>query len=156
MSHTSGRKSPTFGRTRATVGVPPAPAAAEPAGRLRRGWRRVLRRPASVVGGVIVLVFVVLAIGAPWIARTDPVKADWSQIRKAPSGAHPFGTDDLGRDNFARVVWGSRISMQAGSLSILLPNTGRRALLPAPRYEPRSPDRGSVAAASPRLSLPFP
>ncbi|PYN24171.1 MAG: diguanylate cyclase, partial [Candidatus Rokuibacteriota bacterium] len=120
MSPTSGRTSPTFGRTHATVGVLPARAAAEPAGRLRRGWRRVLRRPASVVGGVIVLVFVVLAIGAPWIARTDPVKADWSQIRKAPSGAHPFGTDDLGRDNFARVVWGSRISMQAGVFSILL------------------------------------
>ena len=120
MSPTSGRTSPTFGSTHATVGVLPARAAAEPAGRLRRGWRRVLRRPASVVGGVIVLVFVVLAIGAPWIARTDPVKADWSQIRKAPSGAHPFGTDDLGRDNFARVVWGSRISMQAGVFSILL------------------------------------
>src|SRR5207247_11255759 len=100
---------PTSGRPQATGWRLPGGAAAEPGGRRRRGWRRVLRRPASVVGGVIVLVFVVLAIGAPWIARTEPVKADWSQIRKAPSGAHPFGTDDLGRDNFARVVWGSRI-----------------------------------------------
>ena len=106
--------------TSAATGVLVAAAGAASAGRLRRGWRRVLRRPASVVGGVIVLLFVVLAIGAPWIARTDPVGTDWSQIRKAPSWTHPFGTDDLGRDNFARVVWGSRISMQAGVFSILL------------------------------------
>jgi len=93
---------------------------AEPAGRLRRGWRRMLRRPASVAGGVVVLVFVTLAVGAPWIAADDPLRTDWGQIRKAPTWAHPFGTDDLGRDNFSRVVWGSRISMQAGVFSILL------------------------------------
>jgi peptide/nickel transport system permease protein len=100
--------------------VLPAAAALEPAAGLRRGWRRVLRRPASVIGGVIVIVFVALALGAPWIVRTDPIATDWSQIRKAPSVAHPFGTDDLGRDMLARVVWGSRVSMQAGVFSILL------------------------------------
>ena len=89
-------------------------------GRLGRAWRRARRRPPAVAGGLVVLGFVVLALGAPWIARHDPVRTDWSQIRKAPSGAHPFGTDDLGRDIFARVVWGSRISMQAGVFSILL------------------------------------
>jgi peptide/nickel transport system permease protein len=96
-----------------------APAAAAP-GRLRRGWLRVLRRPVSVVGAAIVLLFVVMAIGAPWIATTDPRGTDWSKIRKAPTWANPFGTDDLGRDNLSRVVWGSRISMQAGVFSILL------------------------------------
>ena len=102
------------------AGALPARPAGESAGTLRRGWRRVLRRPASVVGGAIVLVFVALALGAPWIARTDPIATDWSQIRKAPSWSHPFGTDDLGRDTLARVVWGSRVSMQAGVFSILL------------------------------------
>jgi peptide/nickel transport system permease protein len=92
----------------------------EPATSLRRGWRRVLRRPASIAGAVIVLMFVVVAVGAPWIAGTDPIATNWSQIRKPPTPAHPFGTDDLGRDNFARVVWGSRVSMQAGVFSILL------------------------------------
>ncbi len=111
---------PPFGRTSAAVGVLPASAAAEPAGGLRRGWRRVLRRPASVVGGLVVLLFVATAAGAPWIARTDPLKTDWSQVRKAPTWAHPFGTDDLGRDTLARVVWGSRVSMLAGVFSILL------------------------------------
>jgi len=86
---------------------------AEPAGRLRRGWRRVLRRPASAVGGVIVLFFASMALGAPWIATTDPLRTDWAKVRKAPTWANPLGTDDLGRDNLSRVVWGSRISMQA-------------------------------------------
>lgn len=92
---------------------------------LRAGWtarvrRRAARRPASVVGATIVLVFVAVAVGAPWIAGSDPLRTDWSQIRKAPTWAHLFGTDDLGRDELARVVWGARISMQAGVFSILL------------------------------------
>jgi peptide/nickel transport system permease protein len=103
-----------------TLAVPPVDTPTEPAAALRRGWRRVLRRPASIAGAVVVLMFIVVALGAPWIARTDPIATDWSKIRKAPSWAHPFGTDDLGRDGFSRVVWGSRISMQAGVFSILL------------------------------------
>jgi len=90
------------------------------AGLAVRAWRVGRRRPAAVVGALIVLLFVVTAIGAPWIATADPLRTDWSQIRKAPSWTHPFGTDDLGRDGFARVVWGTRISMQAGVFSILL------------------------------------
>ncbi len=87
---------------------------------LRRGWRRALRRPPAVAGAVVVLVFSALAIGAPWIAIAEPLKTDWSLIRKPPTWAHPFGTDDLGRDSFSRVVWGTRISMQAGVFAILL------------------------------------
>src|SRR5262245_27736676 len=60
-----------------------------------------------------------MALGAPWIVSTDPADAAWQQARQAPSWAHPFGTDDLGRDGLARVVWGTRISMQAGVFSIL-------------------------------------
>jgi peptide/nickel transport system permease protein len=67
-----------------------------------------------------VLFFTMLAIGAPRIATFDPQRSDWSKIRKPPTATHPFGTDDLGRDNFSRVVWGTRISMQAGVFSILL------------------------------------
>jgi peptide/nickel transport system permease protein len=72
------------------------------------------------VGALVVLLFVVMAVGAPWLAPSDPVRTDWSKIRKAPSWAHPFGTDDLGRDGLSRVIWGARISMQAGVFSILL------------------------------------
>jgi peptide/nickel transport system permease protein len=68
----------------------------------------------------VVALFAVMAIGAPWIARSDPVAGDWKQVRKAPTWAHPFGTDDLGRDVLSRVIWGTRISMLAGVLSIAL------------------------------------
>ncbi len=85
-----------------------------------RLWRRLWRRPPAVVGALVVLFFVALAVGAPWIATSDPQRSDYGKIRKAPTTANPFGTDDLGRDNFSRVVWGTRISMQAGVFSILL------------------------------------
>ena len=104
----------------ATIPLPVAAATAPPAGRWRRAWLVGRRRPAAVVGATIVALFVVMALGAPWIAPSDPTRTDWSQIRKAPSLAHPFGTDDLGRDGLSRVVWGARISMQAGVFSILL------------------------------------
>lgn len=86
----------------------------------RRTWRRALRRPPAVVGAVIVVLFLLMALAAPWLATGDPIRTNWSQIRKAPSSAHPFGTDDLGRDVYSRVVWGARTSMQAGVFSILL------------------------------------
>ena len=89
-------------------------------GGLRRGWRRALRRPPAAAGAAVVLLFAAMAIGAPWVAITDPLKTDWSQIRKPPTWAHPFGTDDLGRDVLSRVVWGTRVSMQAGVVAILL------------------------------------
>lgn len=95
-------------------------AAPAPAGLLRRGWRVGRRRPAAMVGAVVVLVFAALAVAAPWVATGDPLRGDWKQVRKPPSWAHPFGTDDLGRDGLSRVVWGTRISMQAGVFSILL------------------------------------
>ena len=91
--------------------------AADRGGRL---WRRLWRRPPAVVGAAVVLFFVALAVGAPWIATSDPQRSDYGKIRKAPTAANPFGTDDLGRDNFSRVVWGTRISMQAGVFSIVL------------------------------------
>jgi peptide/nickel transport system permease protein len=106
--------------TTATAGALEPTRHAEPAGRLRRAWRVARRRPASAIGVVVVVLFVAMALGAPWIASVDPLQTDWKLVRKAPTLAHPFGTDDLGRDTFARVVWGSRISMQAGVFSILL------------------------------------
>jgi peptide/nickel transport system permease protein len=95
-------------------------AAAARAGLLQRAWRVGRRRPAALAGAAVVLLFALMALAAPLIATTDPTRTDWSKIRKAPSWAHPFGTDDLGRDGFSRVVWGARISMQAGVFSILL------------------------------------
>jgi len=103
----------------ATYSLALEPTAPSRPGLLRRTWQLGRRRPAALVGGIVVLLFTVMAMGAPWIVATDPSQADWKQVRKAPTWAHPFGTDDLGRDMLARVVWGTRISMQAGVFSIL-------------------------------------
>ena len=89
------------------------------AGSPAAGGARCAGRPRSS-GAVVVLLFALMALAAPWLATGDPMRTNWSQIRKAPTLAHPFGTDDLGRDVFSRVVWGARTSMQAGVLSILL------------------------------------
>jgi peptide/nickel transport system permease protein len=88
--------------------------------RLGTAWRRFARRPIAVFGAAVVLAFLLLALGAPWIAPYDPVATDWNAIRNAPSAAHRFGTDDLGRDIYSRVIWGTQISMQAGVASVLI------------------------------------
>ena len=93
-----------------------APAVLGEAGvtRLALAWRRAARRPPALAGAAVVHFYILLALGAPWIAPDDPLRTDWGQIRKGPSAAHLFGTDDLGRDTFARVVFGGRISMLVG------------------------------------------
>jgi peptide/nickel transport system permease protein len=61
---------------------------------------------------------VVLALLAPGIAPYDPLATSWSAVRKAPTGAHWFGTDEIGRDVLSRVVWGTRASLLAGIVSV--------------------------------------
>lgn len=73
-----------------------------------------------MAGLAVVLFFILLAVFAPWIAPHDPLAAGWSTIRKAPSAAHWFGTDDLGRDVLSRVVWGTRASLMAGVVSVAI------------------------------------
>ena len=111
--------SPEASGTAAAPGAIPIAAGPAPTW-LERGWRRALRRPPAIAGGVVVLLFVALALAAPLIAPDDPLRTDWSQIRKPPTWAHPFGTDDLGRDVLSRVIWGARVSMQAGVFAVLL------------------------------------
>jgi peptide/nickel transport system permease protein len=71
-----------------------------------------------MLGLALVVGFVVLALLAPWLAPHDPVATSWSAIRKAPSAAHWFGTDEIGRDVLSRVVWGTRASLAAGAVSV--------------------------------------
>ena len=71
-----------------------------------------------MIGAAVLVVFVVLALGAAWIAPQDPIATSWSAIRKAPSAEHWFGTDEIGRDVFARVIWGSQASLLAGVVSV--------------------------------------
>jgi peptide/nickel transport system permease protein len=84
----------------------------------RRALARLARRKAALAGLAIVVFFVILAIFAPWIAPYDPLATSWSAIRKAPSAAHWFGTDEIGRDVLSRVVYGARASLLAGLVSV--------------------------------------
>ena len=74
------------------------------------GRRNVL----ASVGMVLVAVFVVFALFAPWIAPQNPSNIDLPSRLQPPSGAHWFGTDELGRDILSRVIYGARISMLVG------------------------------------------
>jgi peptide/nickel transport system permease protein len=82
--------------------------------------RRVVREPGAVIGGAIVLIFVAVAALAPLIAPYDPLASDWGAVRLAPDMAHPFGTDDLGRDILSRIVFGARASLAAGFVSVAI------------------------------------
>src|SRR4030081_514882 len=83
----------------------------------RRALRRLFQRKGAVVGLVVIATFIVLAAFAPLIAPYDPIATSWSLVRKPPSALHWFGTDDLGRDVFARVIYGARASLMAGAIS---------------------------------------
>ena len=96
--------------------------AAKPAGRLDspagRALQNLLARPSAVIGLAIIALFVLLAIFAPFVAPYDPIATSWSAVRKAPSSAHWFGTDELGRDILSRIIFGTRASLLAGVISV--------------------------------------
>src|SRR5947199_3080307 len=73
------------------------------------------RNRLATTGMVLVAIFVIFALFAPWIAPQDPAHIDLPTRLSSPSTAHWFGTDELGRDILSRVIYGSRISMLVGS-----------------------------------------
>jgi len=85
---------------------------------VRLALRRLLRRRAAVVGLAVVMFFIALAVLAPLLAPYDPIATDWRAVRKPPSALHLFGTDELGRDVLARIIWGTRASLAAGLVSV--------------------------------------
>jgi peptide/nickel transport system permease protein len=73
-----------------------------------------------MVGLAFVAFFILIALLAPWIAPHDPLATSWSAVRKAPSAAYLFGTDEIGRDVLSRVIWGARASLLAGLVSVCI------------------------------------
>ena len=92
----------------------PAPGALGGTGRFLR------HNPLVLLGLAIFLLWVVISIGAPWIAPYDPLKQDIVARLQPPSADHWFGTDQLGRDVFSRVLYGGRLSLPAGILVIVI------------------------------------
>jgi peptide/nickel transport system permease protein len=94
-----------------------------PSGLWRDAWRRLRRNPGAIVGFFFVVAFVVAAVFAPWIAPRDPLEQDLSAlgiggIPPGPSAEHWFGVDTLGRDEFSRVIYGARLSLLVGVVSV--------------------------------------
>ena len=98
----------------------PAPADAQRVSPRAPPFRRLVRRRGAAVGLVAIAFFVGLALLAPLVAPYDPLATSWTAIRQAPSAAHWFGTDEIGRDVLSRVIWGARASLLAGVVSVLI------------------------------------
>ncbi|WP_087754658.1 ABC transporter permease [Paraburkholderia caledonica] len=86
--------------------------------RKRRGLTRFMRNRAAVFGAFLVALIVIMALFAPWLTHYDPVQASFMTVRQAPSAAHWFGTDELGRDVLSRLLYGARASLLAGVVSV--------------------------------------
>ncbi len=97
-----------------TLGQPPVPVT-----RPRRATRSVWRQSLGVIGIAVLAVWVLVAIFAPLLEPYDPLAQDFGLLT-APSRAHWFGTDELGRDVFSRVLAGSRISIPLALLLVVL------------------------------------
>jgi peptide/nickel transport system permease protein len=91
-----------------------------PSGLWREAWQRLRRNPGAIVGFALVLVFVIAAVFAPWMAPHDPrAQGLGGRLLSAPPSAdHPFGLDQLGRDQLSRVIYGARYSLLIGVVSV--------------------------------------
>jgi len=77
-------------------------------------WRALRRSPLTLAGLILVALFVLIALTAPWLALQDPLAQDLAHRLTGPSPSHPFGLDSLGRDVYSRVLYGARISVVTG------------------------------------------
>jgi len=85
-----------------------------------RVWRKLRASPSALVGAAMVGFFVLVALAAPVLPIPDPLATDWMAVRKAPSAVHLLGTDEIGRDVLARMIWGAQASLLAGVVSVLI------------------------------------
>ncbi|TLS36262.1 nickel transporter permease [Pseudalkalibacillus caeni] len=82
--------------------------------------RRMINSPLTILGLVLVLLIIITAIFAPVIATHNPTEVNLLSKLEGPSGEHFFGTDEVGRDIFSRIVYGTRISLKIGLLVVLI------------------------------------
>jgi ABC-type dipeptide/oligopeptide/nickel transport system permease subunit len=85
-----------------------------------RAWEKFRHNRSAMLGAGIVLFFVLVAIFAPLLTSHDPIRVSFATIRKAPSALDWFGTDELGRDIYSRMLYGARASLMAGMCSVLI------------------------------------
>ncbi len=91
---------------------------AESSATRRRIARLFIRNPTAVAGAAVLLIWILIAVTLPIWGHVDPIAQNLADRLAAPSSRHPFGTDALGRDVLARVLWGSRVSLPAAVVVI--------------------------------------
>lgn len=84
---------------------------------------RLLHDPSFVAGAIIAAVVLAVALAPGLFTGEDPLRVDGTQRLRGPGSAHPFGTDELGRDMFSRVLHGARLSVSSGLFAVLLATT---------------------------------
>jgi peptide/nickel transport system permease protein len=96
----------------------------EPVPRERSLWgdalRRLARNRGAAVGGLVFLLFVLLALAAPVLAPHDPVRLNVVESLEAPGARHWLGTDQFGRDVLSRIIYGSRVSVAMGIVAVAI------------------------------------
>jgi peptide/nickel transport system permease protein len=88
--------------------------------RLWFGWLRFVRNPLAVAGLAVVVGLLLVATFAPWLATHDPFAQDLAQRLKPPDARHWFGTDEVGRDVYSRILYGSRVTLEIVFLVVLI------------------------------------
>jgi peptide/nickel transport system permease protein len=96
----------------------------QPFSQTRDILRRLMKHPGGVAGGLVTLLFFAVALLSPWLSPYHPLAQDLDRRLQGPSRAHLLGTDDFGRDILSRVMYGARISLTVGFLSIGIAVTG--------------------------------
>lgn len=87
-------------------------------GQLRRALVALRRDPLALTGSLVLAVLVVVGVGGSWLAPSGINEVNVDQMLQPPSWAHPFGTDELGRDVLSRVMVAARVSLQVGLVSV--------------------------------------
>lgn len=88
---------------------------------LAPAWKAVAKRPTLLAGLILLAAFVALALLAPIVAPYDPILQNGDLRLQPPSWAHPFGTDNFGRDILSRVIWGTRVDLQIAVIGVVFP-----------------------------------
>ncbi|HEX3462688.1 MAG TPA: ABC transporter permease [Candidatus Elarobacter sp.] len=117
-------------------------------------WRRFRSTPGALAGAGVVALMVLGAVLAPLLAPHDPLAQNLAQGAQAPSGAHWMGTDKLGRDVFARIVYGARISLTIGFVAVGLAITAGTLIGLIAGYAGRRTESTLMGAMDVMLAFP--
>ncbi len=120
----------------------------------REAWRRFRRHRLAMAGTVALLVMVLAVIAGPFVYRVPIDEIDFKAKLRTPSWAHPFGTDDLGQDVLARMLYGGRISLAVGVVAMLIAISAGTAIGAAAGHVGGVTDHALMRITDLFLSLP--